>query len=145
MFLKYYLFDKNYSPTLLKPKYIYTRKKFMTDTEYKFYLKFLPLTNNYIIIPQVNLASIIEKKEKGFCNELFRNIDYAIFDNNFNLLLLIELNDKTHNNVKRHNRDLKVKKILESCNIKLLTFYTHYPNDKDYVLNRITKAIEKNN
>ena len=60
------------------------------------------------------------------------------------LLLLIELNDKSHSNIKRRDRDLKVKKILNDCNIPLLTFYTYYPNEKQYVLDRIIKMLNNN-
>ncbi len=53
-------------------------------------------------MPQVNLASII-KKEKDFPtqyqNELYRNIDFGIFDKDtMEVKLLIEINDKTQCN-----------------------------------------------
>lgn len=123
--------------------YYFTCKNFLTNSEFSFYKKMLPLQEKgYIIIPQLNLASIIEKHNSNFRNELFRNIDFAIFDQNFNLLLLIELNDSSHQRSDRKNRDLKVKKILNDCHIKLLTFYTTYPNETTYVVNRILNAIE---
>ena len=96
------------------------------------------------ILPQINLATIVKKNNKGYLTELFRNIDFAIFSKDFSeLLLLIELNDKTHATNKRKKRDLKVKKICGDCNYKLITFYTTYSNEKDYVVNRIIKEIEK--
>ena len=122
---------------------IYYKKKIMTDNEIAFFNKFRELNAKYIIIPQVNLASIIEKRGGKYHSELFRNIDFGIFDKNYNLLLLIELNDKSHTNIKRKDRDLKVKKILSDCQIPLLTFYTYYPNEKGYVLNRIVKALNE--
>lgn len=36
-----------------------------------------------------------------------------------------------------------VKEICNSANIKLITFYTKYPNEKEYVLNRIISEIKK--
>ena len=48
------------------------------------------------------------------------------------------------NKRKRKNRDLKVKKICNTAKIKLITFYTKYPNEKDYIINRIKKEIETN-
>ena len=122
---------------------IYYKKKIITDNEIAFFNKFRELNAKYIIIPQVNLASIIEKRGGKYHSELFRNIDFGIFDINYNLLLLIELNDKSHTNIKRKDRDLKVKKILSDCQIPLLTFYTYYPNEKGYVLNRIVKALNE--
>lgn len=77
-----------------------------------------------------------------FRNELFRNIDFGIFDQNFNLLLLIELNDNTHAQNNRKARDIKVKELLNSCQIKLLTFYTSYANESNYVVERVLKVIE---
>ncbi|HIS86762.1 MAG TPA: DUF2726 domain-containing protein [Candidatus Caccenecus avistercoris] len=68
-----------------------------------------------------------------------------MFSKEYELLLLIELNDASHNQIKRKDRDLKVKKILNDCNIPLLTFYTFYPNEKNYVLNRIIKFLDNLN
>lgn len=123
---------------------IYKRKEFMTPSELIFYQTLKALEPEYKVIPQVNLASIIKKVNKGYINELFKNIDFAIFDNEFKkVLLLIELNDSTHNQINRKDRDLKVKKICNDANIKLITFYTKYPNEKEYVINRIKSEIEK--
>lgn len=70
---------------------------------------------------------------------------FAIFDKEFSkILLLIELNDNTHNKLNRKDRDLKVKKICNDAGIKLITFYTKYPNEKQYVLNRIKEELEEN-
>ncbi len=123
----------------------YFRKNIMTASEFAFFKKIQDLETKYIIIPQVNLASIIAKPKSKYHNELFRNIDFGIFSKEYELLLLIELNDASHNQIKRKDRDLKVKKILNECNIPLLTFYTFYPNEKSYVLNRIIKFLDNLN
>lgn len=123
---------------------IYEIKPFMSPYERKFYNMLKCLENEYTIIPQLNLASVIKKlNNTKFYTELFRNIDFAIFDKDMNkLLLLIEINDKTHNKYKRKDRDLKVKKICNDVNVKLLSFYSNYPNEKNYVLNRINKELQ---
>ena len=110
----------------------------MTIYERKMYNIIKKLENEYTIIPQLNLAAIINKKNNNkYYSELFRNIDFAIFDKELeNILLLIEINDKTHNEYKRKDRDLKIKKI---CND-----YTNYPNEEEYVINRILKEIKNN-
>lgn len=123
----------------------YIRKDFMTASELSFYNKLKTLEEQYIIIPQLNLASIIHKIGTKYCTDLFRNIDFAIFSKKYELLLLIELNDSSHNEAKRKARDIKVKKILNECNIPLLTFYTHYSNENNDVLNRIIKALDNLN
>ena len=120
----------------------YTPKNFLSQYEYNFYLKMLAIQDlGYIIVPQVNLASIIEKHNSRYHNDLFWNIDFGIFDKKFKLLLLIELNDSSHQKNDRRDRDLKVKKILADCHINLITFYTYYPNEKDYVVKRILDNI----
>ena len=126
---------------------IYIQKPIMTDYEYRFYQILKELENKYIIVPQLNLAAVIKKVNNNrYYSELFRNIDFAIFSKDYKkLLLLIEINDQTHDRYKRQDRDLKVKKICNEVNVKLISFYTKYPNEKNYVINRIEKEIDLNN
>lgn len=123
---------------LLKEKNIYKKKNIMTDYEYKFYLILKELEKyNYKVIPQVNLATI---------TELFRNIDFVIFNEDLtDVLLLVEVNDATHNTKKRKSRDIKVKSICANAGLNLITFYTKYANEKSYVLNRVLASITTNN
>lgn len=145
-FIKKILGIKNITEEKKEKIKIYAKKEFMTKYELDFYKKIKELDNEYNIIPQINLATIVKKINKGYINELFKNIDFAIFDKEFNnVLLLIELNDNTHNKLNRKDRDLKVKKICNDANINLITFYTKYPNEKDYVLNRIKEELKKQN
>lgn len=124
----------------------YEKKPLMTIYERKMYNIIKKLENEYTIIPQLNLAAIINKKNNNkYYSELFRNIDFAIFDKELeNILLLIEINDKTHNEYKRKDRDLKIKKKCNDTGIKLMPFYTNYPNEEEYVINRILKEIKNN-
>lgn len=123
----------------------YIPKQFLSNCEYNFLMKFIDLENelHVNIVPQVNLASVIEKKSTSrFNTELFRNIDFGIFSADYSkLLLLIELNDGTHNNYHRKNRDIKVHDICSKAGIKLITFYTKYSNEKEYVKSRIVKEL----
>lgn len=57
-------------------------------------------------------------------------------------MLLIELNDQTHNQTNRKYRDIKVREICKNANIPIMTFYTNYPNEENYVINRILKEIQ---
>ena len=124
----------------------YEKKTIMSDYEIMFYNRMKDLEAEYNIVPQLVLSSVVDKKSKQkYRSELYRIIDFAIFSKDYSkLLLLIELNDNTHNQRKRKDRDLKVKKICNSAKIKLITFYTKYPNEKDYIINRIKKEIETN-
>lgn len=142
------LFGKNESKTPENNKtIIYKQKPFMTVSETSFYQKIKPLEQQYKIVPQVNLATIIEKiADTKYQTELFRNIDYGIFANDFSkILLLIELNDPSHKQAQRKKRDIKVHEICKDANIPIITFYTNYPNEQQYVLNRIITEIQKNN
>ena len=135
---------------------MYEQKEFMSYYEKYFYdiLKDIERDYDVIVQPQVNLASVIEKNIKHkyvieknikhkYVNELFRNIDFGIFDKNFHkLLLAIEINDSSHLKKDRIIRDLKVEKILNQANIKLIKFYTNMPNEKLYVTNRILTYLD---
>lgn len=125
----------------IEPVY-YEAKKYLTPSEYVFYHKLINVSDEFIVIPQISLSSIIKKVNGKYRNELNRIIDFGIFDKNFNLLLLIELNDSSHNLPNRIDRDLKVKKILEDCYIKLITFHTKYPNEQNYVTKRVLENIK---
>ena len=125
---------------------MYEQKEFMSYYEKYFYdiLKDIERDYDVIVQPQVNLASVIEKNIKHkYVNELFRNIDFGIFDKNFHkLLLAIEINDSSHLKKDRIIRDLKVEKILNQANIKLIKFYKNMPNEKLYVTNRILTYLD---
>lgn len=125
---------------------IYELKPIMSSYERKFYYILKDLENEYSIVPQLNLASVVKKiNNNRYYSELFRNIDFAIFTKDYDeLLLLIEINDKTHSKNNRRDRDLKVQKICNDVNVKLIKFYTSYPNEKEYVLNRIRNYLNNN-
>ena len=121
----------------------YKKKAFLTPGEKKF-LQTLRTLNNYnlIIIPQVNLATIVQKiGEFRYQSELYRNIDFGVFDSEYNLLLLIELNDPSHQQYQRKQRDIKVQDIVARAEIKLMKFYTDKPNNPDYVIGRILDEL----
>jgi len=127
------------APEAEQKQFRYEKKGFLTPVEKKF-LQTLKALNDYnlIIIPQVNLATIIQKiGDFRYQNELYRNIDFGVFDSEYNLLLLIELNDSSHRQYQRQQRDLKVNDIVSGAGIKLMKFYTDKPNNQDYVIGRI--------
>jgi len=123
----------------------YTKKNFLTACEKDFYKKLVEATKDLGIIvrEQIALGSVIDKINKEeYRSELNRLIDFGIFDNNFNLLLLIELNDKTHERLDRQARDARVKAICNDAGIKIITFYTKYPNEIQYIRQRIKDNLQ---
>ena len=136
----------NEKKEIIREETIYQKRNFMTNYEYKFYQNIKELEDEYQIVPQLNLAAVTKKiNNNRYYSELFRNIDFAIFSKDYQeLLLLIEVNDQTHNNYNRRDRDMKVKKICNDIGVKLITFYTKYPNEKTYVINRIKNELDTN-
>ena len=130
-----------------QPKYT-IKKSQMSDCEKYFYdILTKHFSSDYDIRPQVPLSSIIEK-EKSFSreyqNELNRVIDFGIFNRETSEpLLLIEINDKTHNQSNRKERDKKVQFICNSAGIKLITFWTKFDNKEEYIVNRILKETNE--
>lgn len=134
-----------YQKAPIRTKLYKVKNSLMTKCETEFYYaikKILP--PNYILQPQINLASIIEKtNSKYYINELFRNIDFCIFDEKYLPMILIEINDQTHEtNKKRQARDIKVKKICQEAGIPLVTLWTKYGVNEDYIKYRIYKILK---
>jgi|GEM_PF-825406 len=120
------------------------RDSLMTDCEKKFFTAFSNiLGDTYILQPQVNLASIIHKdSESKYQNELFRNIDFGVFDREYTLKLLIEINDPTHKHPDRIERDKKVRAICDKAGIPLIAFWTQYGVNEHYIRNRLAKYLD---
>lgn len=117
-FIKYSNLEKRffeikdaYLNLAIKKKLI-SRRKFLRYDENELYKTLTNIIgNNLIVIPQVHLSDIADVKvgyldHDNLYYELKRIIyDYAIFDKNFEPLVLIELNGKSHFQDNRINRD----------------------------------------
>lgn len=130
----------------LSNNYLYEIKDcFLTQNEINYIVaihKCLP--DGYYIQPQVNLASIINRTDNAkFQNELFRNVDACIFDIKYHPIAIIEINDSSHNDYKRKERDAKVRKICEEAGLPVITLWTSYGINTDYITKRIVNAIEQ--
>lgn len=81
------------------------------------------LVKKYTLIPQVNLQSIITTNTNKRNDELYRNVDFALFySKDFTPFLIIELNGQQHyTNDYYIERDKSVKQILEKVQLPLLT------------------------
>lgn len=55
---------------------------------------------------------------------------------------MIEINDRTHLQNNRRERDIKVRDICEKAKIPLITFWTDKPNEESYIQYRIDQAIQ---
>ena len=126
---------------------IYTKKEsILTECEKYFYdILIKNYKDKYTIIPQVSLSAIIKKEKKfenEYQNELNRIIDFGIFDKtNLRPLLLIEINDKTHLQNNRKERDKKVREICEEAQINIITFWTNSENKENYIIYKINDTL----
>ncbi|MBR4419849.1 MAG: DUF2726 domain-containing protein [Clostridia bacterium] len=128
-----------------QPRY-YVKECLLTPTELE-YLQVIRalLGNDYLVLPQVNLASVIDKKgDSNFRNELFRNIDFGVFNKDFKPLVLIEINDNTHFRKDRIERDKKVASICKKAGIPLVTFWVKDGISVDNISSVLWSAIGKN-
>ena len=127
-------------------QYLYEVKgSFITPAEIQ-YLKVIKnlLPKGYYVQSQINLASVIVKKDTArFHNELFRNVDAGVFDANHHPIFLIEINDGTHKSRQRRERDIKVKNICEEAGLPLVVLWTSYGVNEDYIKKKLELAFEE--
>lgn len=130
-----------------EPSTYSSKTSIMSDCERSFFEAIKELVEpQYIVQPQVNLASVIDKTSQGrYRNELFRNIDFGIFDKSYKLLVLIEINDQTHMTRERKERDQKVKSICDEANIPLVTLWAQYGVNKTYIQKRLSDYLSWHN
>lgn len=124
--------------------YLYEpRKNLITQVEQNFYdaIK-LSVPNGYFVFPQVNLAAFIQRTDDArFHNELFRNVDFLVTDPQYKPIFIIEINDQTHLNSNRKERDEKVGKICEEAGIPIVKFWTSYGVNPEYIKKRIDETL----
>ena len=95
----------------------------LTKNELKFYRILKQITNKlgYNLFCQVALYEIIKNKNfKDFNKKKSKTIDFVITKENCKILLCIELDDISHENNKRIERDNFINKLFNDLNIKLL-------------------------
>lgn len=112
---------------------MYCRKDILTGREYGFYCSLAPLAEEYglHIFTKVRLADLIEPKEKknrSVFMECFnkikaKHIDFALADDEANIIMLIELDDSTHSRPDRQERDIFVDAVLANTGYLLMRTY----------------------
>jgi hypothetical protein len=92
----------------IEGSFLYERKiSLISKSEQKYYevIK-ASVPEGYCVFPQINLSSFIDRVDDArYRNELFRNVDFLITDPNFSPMVVIEINDQTHLNSDRKERD----------------------------------------
>ena len=115
----------------------------MTDCEKRYFSAIRSVVGEkYTVQPQINLASIINKESLSkHRTELFRNVDFGIFDESYTLKVLIEINDSTHEHSDRRERDIRVRQICQEAGIPLITLWTKYGINTQYIEKRLKEFL----
>lgn len=75
----------------------------------------------YRLFPQVALSSIVQKEETGpWRGELFRSVDFLVTDLDYRPILILEINDRSHDEKGRKERDNKLKTICMEAGIPII-------------------------
>ena len=126
-------------------RYLYETKRTLISKSERGYFEAIKqsLPEGYCVFPQINLASFISRTDGArFHNELFRNVDFLITDLEYVPKLVIEINDQTHFNNERKERDERVKKICEEAGVPILKLWTSYGVNQDYIKNKIAETLQ---
>jgi hypothetical protein len=121
----------------------YAKKLYlMTNAERTFFKSLTQAVGNrYYIVPQVELCSIVEvatgeKEWRKYRNMIDRkSMDFVLFDPEyFTPQLVIELDDKTHEQEKRIKRDDFVDAVLEKAGIRIKHVKTAYQYNLEEII-----------
>lgn len=132
-------------PQREQPEFRYeSRKSLITANEQLFFKALQELIpQGYHVFPQINLATFIERTDNAaYRNELFRNVDFLVTDAAFAPKIAVEINDPSHHDMERRKRDEKVAMICEEAGVPLVTLWTNYGVNREYIQKRITTALE---
>ncbi len=124
----------------------YMKKSYLlTRTEHEFFNTLEKIVEGkYYIFPQIVLTDIVQLKGKGSLRGGYRSkinkkiVDFVLFDKqNISPVLVIELDDYTHQRPDRKKRDIFLNRVLDHCEIPIL----HTPLISEIELK--TKITEK--
>jgi Ca2+/Na+ antiporter len=129
---------KNLEDILVNP---YFSKKPLTKTEIIFYNKLREALPQYIVLPQVQLASFIRVNRSLIKpNETYKwqnpisqqSVDFLICNNDFSIVAAIELDDKTHDSYLAIKSDNKKTSNIEAAKIPLIRWHAEkMPNQEE--------------
>lgn len=131
LFLSFLINKIDSKKSKAEEKYPYKLRKFLSPYEHNFYEALKPLANvnGFTIMSKVRLADIVEV-EKGFNkSEYFtyfakiqsKHVDFLLCDKQtVNPLLVIEIDDKSHERQDRIKRDKFVDNLFRTVNLPIL-------------------------
>ena len=108
----------------------YRKKYLLTKNEYSFFQMIKPVVQkkHLHILCKIRLADLIEPLPNSDRSEWFsdfnkiksKHIDFALADDNMHIILLIELEDRSHEKTERIERDDFVSSVLIQVGYKLI-------------------------
>ncbi len=128
-----------------RPQVYFKKQFFLTIAEYKFFeiIKKI-IGEEYVIFPQVNLASILNVRVNKYNTYKYRNpvnrkiLDFVVFEKKYiSPVLVIELDDSSHNSIDRKQRDELVDSVLLEAKIGIM----HVPSQYNYNIQELTTHI----
>ncbi len=129
-----------------KPESEYRKKEYlMSAIEWEFFgcLNKLLAPSGYVVQPHVPLMSVIEKL-KHFASrheDLHDVIDFCIFDDDYHPLLFIEVDEQGEEGDGSKTMD-RVREVLAEAKVPLVTFWTNYGADEEYIRERLRKYLK---
>ncbi|MEI6296073.1 MAG: DUF2726 domain-containing protein [bacterium] len=115
----------------------YKKNYLMTGAEHNFFKVLNSIVDNkYYIIPQVGLSKIVgingsDRYNYTYLNKIDRkSLDFVLFDkDSFSPIVIIELDDSSHEREDRKERDSFVDKIAQKIGLKIVHIKTSYNYD----------------
>lgn len=108
------------------------------------------VSDSYYIVPQVKLSSIISvsvngKEYQKYLNKIDRKtVDFVLFNKQFSPIMVIELDDHSHDRESRKRRDNFVNELMEKTNLKIIHIKTSYSYNAEEIRNLIFEKREYN-
>ena len=145
------LMNNEKADTNIDYKKYYKPKKYITTlNEMKFYNVLLEIAKelDYVVFSQVSLYNIISLQDnldystrtKYFNKISSKSIDFVLIDKKCRIKLCIELDDNTHKQAKRIERDKFINELFKDLKIDLL----RYPVYNIYYKETLKKRIKEN-
>ena len=135
-----------------KAKYNYKRKNFfLTRAEHECFDALVSAVGNeYLIFAQVHLPTLIDNKVVGqnwraaFRHINGKSVDFVLCDKAYiSPKLAIELDDKTHEQLERQERDIEVERILKEAGVPLLRLENHGKFNSDQLALKVKELALK--
>jgi very-short-patch-repair endonuclease len=137
-------------PIKEKAEYIYKTKEYvMSKPEQICFNVFKEVIGEkYYIFPQVHLSTFLDHKIVGqnwwgaFRHIDEKSVDFVLCDKQtFLSILAVELDEKSHEQPVRQDRDREVERILDDAKMPLLRIRNEDINDKNELLKKIEQQI----